>query len=158
MKHVITALVENKPGVLARIIALISGRGYNIDSLNVAPTQDSTESRLTMTVPGDDSVIEQITKQLNKLVDVVKVNDLTAKKFFDRELLLIEVAVSSSKRAELVELCGLFGATVVSVQPKSLTVQLTGDESKIGDFLNLLKSFKILDLSRTGLIAVAKGE
>ena len=158
MKHVITALVENKPGVLARIIALISGRGYNIDSLNVAPTQEPSESRLTMTVPGDDQVLEQVTKQLNKLIDVIKVTDLTAKRHFNRELMLVEVAVKPSKRAELVELTGLFGATIASVQPNSLTVQMTGDETKIEDFLSLLKPFKILDLSRTGVIAVAKGE
>ncbi|OVE76058.1 acetolactate synthase small subunit [bacterium E08(2017)] len=158
MKHVITALVENQPGVLARIIGLISGRGYNIDSLNVAPTQDPSESRLTMTVPGDSKVLEQVIKQLNKLVDVIKVTDLTGTRYFNRELMLVEVAVTPSKRAELVELSGLFGASVVSVQPKSLTIQLTGDESKIADFLVLLKPFKLLDLSRTGVIAVAKGE
>lgn len=158
MKHVITALVENQPGVLARIIGLISGRGYNIDSLNVAPTEDPAESRLTMTVPGDDKVLEQVTKQLNKLVDVIKVADLTGKRYFNRELMLVEVAVASEKRAELVDMTGLFGATIVSVQPNSLTIQITGDESKIEDFLILLKPFKILDLSRTGVIAVAKGE
>ncbi len=158
MKHVITALVENQPGVLARIIGLISGRGYNIESLNVAPTQDPDESRLTMTVPGDDKVLEQVIKQLDKLIDVIKVTDLTTKRYFNRELLLVEVGVTANKRAELVELAGLFGASVVSVQPNSLTIEVTGEASKLQDFLNLLKPFKILDLSRTGVIAVAKGE
>jgi acetolactate synthase-1/3 small subunit len=158
MKHVITALVENQPGVLARIIGLISGRGFNIDSLNVAPTQEPGESRLTMTVPGDDKVLEQVIKQLNKLIDVIKVTDLTTKRYFNRELMLVEVGVAANKRAELVELAGLFGASVVSVQPNSLTIQATGEASKLQDFLDLLKSFKILDLSRTGVIAVAKGE
>lgn len=156
-KHVITALVENQPGVLARIVGLISGRGYNIDSLNVAPTQDPTESRLTLVVPGDDKVLEQIIKQLNKLVDVIKVNDLTKTNYLDRELVLVEVAATSDKRAELVELAGLFDASIVSVQPRSLTIQMASDKSRIEDFLKLLKPFKILDLSRTGLIAVARG-
>ena len=90
MKHVITALVENRPGVLARIVGVISGRGFNIESLNVAPTQDASDSRLTMTVPGDDRVLEQVTKQLNKLVDVIKVSDLTKKRYLNRELVLVE--------------------------------------------------------------------
>ena len=158
MKHVITATVENQPGVLARVVGLISGRGYNIESLNVAPTQNPNESRMTMTVPGDDRVLEQVIKQLNKLIDVIKVTDLTQKNYINRELLLIEVGFSSAKRAELVELAGLFEAKIVSVQPSSLTIQMTGAEKKIKDFLSLLKPFKILDLSRTGVIAVGKGE
>lgn len=158
MKHVITALVENKPGVLARIIGLISGRGYNIESLNVAPTHDPSESRLTMTVPGDDRVLAQVIKQLNKLIDVIKVTDLTNKRYLNRELVLVEVAVTSEKRAELVELTGLCDAKILSVQPKSLTIQMSGENDKIQDFLNLLKPFKILDLSRSGVIAVSRGE
>lgn len=158
MKHVITATVENQPGVLARVVGLISGRGYNIESLNVAPTQNPRESRMTMTVPGDDRVLAQVIKQLNKLVDVIKVSDLTQKHYINRELLLIEVDCPSGKRAELVELAGLFEAKIVSVQPSSLSIQLTGEEARIMDFLNLLKPYKILDLSRTGVIAVGKGE
>lgn len=158
MKHIITALVENQPGVLARIVGLISGRGYNIESLNVAPVENGALSRLTMKVPGDDRVLEQVTKQLNKLVDVLKVTDLTKEKFLNRELILVEVGVSSQKRAELIELAGLCEAKIVSVQPKSLTIQLAAEEAKINDFLDLLKPFKILDISRTGVIAVAKGK
>lgn len=158
MKHVITALVENQPGVLARIVGLISGRGFNIESLNVAPTQDSSVSRLTMKVPGDDHVLTQVTKQLNKLVDVIKVNDLTKKRFLNRELVLVEVAASPKRRAEIVEVAALSDAKVVSVQVKSLTIQMVSEQEKVDDFLALLKPFGILDISRTGVIAVARGE
>ncbi len=158
MKHIITALVENQPGVLARIVGLISGRGFNIESLNVAPTQDPTTSRMTMKVPGDDRVLEQVTKQLNKLVDVIKVSDLTQKHYLNRELILVEVAATPQKRAEIVELAGLFDAKVVSVQSNSLTIQMVGEQNKADDFLNLLKPFRILDVSRSGVIAVARAE
>lgn len=158
MKHVITALVENQPGVLARVVGLISGRGFNIESLNVAPTQDPCVSRMTLTVPGDDHVLEQVTKQLNKLVDVIKVIDLTEERYLNRELALIEVSASPQKRAEIAELAGLFEAKVVSVQPKSLTVEVVAEKDRMNDFLDLLKPFRILDLSRTGVIAVARRE
>jgi acetolactate synthase I/III small subunit len=158
MKHVITALVENQPGVLARVVGLISGRGFNIETLNVAPTQLPRVSRMTLTVPGDDRVLEQVTKQLNKLVDVIKVTDLTEKRYLNRELALIEVNAGPQKRAEVVELAGLFEAKVVSVQPKSLTIQVVAERDRINDFLDLLKPFRILDLSRTGVIAVARKE
>jgi acetolactate synthase-1/3 small subunit len=158
MQHVITALVENQPGVLARIVGLISGRGYNIDSLNVAPTHDASVSRLTMTVPGDDRVLEQVMKQLNKLVDVIKVADLTKKRYVNRELILVEVGTTQQKRPQVAELAHLFGARVVSVQQHSLTIQLVGEREKIDDFVDLLKPFRILDISRSGVIAVARGE
>jgi len=158
MKHIITALVENQPGVLARVVGLISGRGFNIDSLNVAPTQDPTTSRMTLKVPGNDRVLEQVTKQLNKLVDVIKVSDLTQKHYLNRELLLVEVSAPPPKRAEIVELAGLFNAKVVSVQANSLTIQMVDEQNKADDFLKLLKPFKILDVSRSGVIAVARAE
>lgn len=159
MKHIITAMVENQPGVLARIVGLISGRGFNIETLNVAPTQDPTVSQMTIKVPGDDRVLEQVTKQLNKLVDVIKVTDLTQKRYLNRELVLVEVAAVSQKRQEIVELMKLLSdAKVVSVQEKSLTIQMTGEQDKIKDFLTLLKPFRILDISRSGIIAVARGE
>lgn len=157
MKHVITAWVENQPGVLARVVGIISGRGFNIESLNVAPTDDPTVSRLTMKVPGDDRVLDQVTKQLNKMVDVIKVTDLTKKRYLNRELLLVEVAVpSTTKRAEIAELAGLCGALVVSVQAKSMTLQLVGDEEAMESFVRLLKPYQVLDLSRSGVIAVAR--
>lgn len=158
MKHVITALVENQPGVLARIVGLISGRGYNIESLNVAPTHEPSTSRMTMTVHGDEHVLEQVMKQLNKLVDVIKVSDLTQKRHLDRELILVEVSAVPPKRAEVIELAGIFGAKVVSVQARSLTIQMVDDEERINGFLALLKPFGILDLSRSGVVAVSRGE
>ncbi len=158
MKHVITALVENQPGVLARIVGLVSGRGYNIESLNVAPTHDGTTSRLTLTVPGDDRVLEQVMKQLNRLIDVIKVSDLTQKRYLNRELILVEVSCAPTKRAEIVALAGLFEARVVSVQARSLTVQMAGEEDRINDFLEMLRSYGIMDISRSGVIAVARSE
>ncbi len=155
MKHVITALLENHPGVLARVVGLISGRGFNIESLNVAPTQDGSTSRLTMTVPGDDRVLEQVTKQLNKLVDVIKVTDLTKKKHLNRELVLIEVQAAPQKKKEIVELADLFDGRIVSVQDNSLTIQIVGEEDRIKDFMGLLEAYSILDVSRSGVIAVA---
>jgi acetolactate synthase-1/3 small subunit len=157
MKHVITALVENQPGVLARIVGLISGRGFNIESLNVAPTQDPTVSRLTMTVPGDDRVLEQVTKQLNKLVDVIKVSDLTQKRYLSRELMLVEASCPPGKRAEVLALADLFQARVVSVQAKSLTIQLAESEERLNDFIEAVRSVGIMDISRSGVIAVARG-
>jgi len=150
--------MENHPGVLARVVGLISGRGFNIESLNVAPTQDPSTSRMTMTVPGDDRVLEQVTKQLNKLVDVIKVTDLTEKRYLNRELVLIEVSTGPQKRAELIEIAALFEAKIVSVQQKSLTIQMVEGQDKIAELLNLLKPFRIMSLSRSGIIAVSRGE
>ncbi len=154
MKHIISAMVENQPGVLARIVGLISGRGYNIHSLNVAPTQDQTMSRITIVVPGDDHVLEQVTKQLNKLVDVVKVYDLTGEKYVGRELILVKVKASAKSRSELMDLTALFDARIVQVRSRSMTIQMVGCEEDVSSFLELIKSSGVLDLSRTGVIAV----
>jgi len=158
MKPVITALVENQPGVLARIVGIISGRGFNIESLNVGPTQDPLESRLTMKVPGDDRVLEQVTKQLNKLVDVIKVTDLTNRRYLNRELILVELSATAHRRAEIIELADLFEAKVVSVQAKSLTIQMVDEQDRINDFLKLAKPFGIRDLARSGVVAVPRSE
>lgn len=155
MKHIITALVENQPGVLARIVGLISGRGYNIESLNVGPTHDATVSRLTIQVPGDDRVLEQVTKQLNKIVDVIKVTDLTRQKFVKPELVLIKVHAPRNKRSEIVELVRAFGAQIVSVGTQSLIVQIV-DGEKVDDLLELLRPFGLMDLSRSGVVAMTK--
>jgi len=158
MKHIISAIVGNKPGVLARVIGLISGRGYNIETLNVAPTQDASVSRITMTVPGDDRILEQVTKQLNKLIDVIKVFDLTGEKFIDRELALVKVQISSKTRTVVAELAALFKAEVVHVHHKSLTIQIVGSTEQIDNFLELVKPNGILDVSRTGVIALGRAE
>ena len=157
-KHIINATVENQPGVLSRIVGLFSGRGYNIETLNVGPSADPRFSRMTITVPGDEHVLEQVTKQLNKLVDVVKVVDLTGEAHLERELVLVEVAIPKGRRGELLEVVSLFHADVVGVREGSLTIQFVGDQNAIDDFLRMLRPYSILDLSRSGRIAVARGE
>lgn len=154
MKHIISVLVENQPGVLARVIGLISGRGYNIHSLNVAPTQDPATSRITMVVLGNDRVLEQVTKQLNKLVDVIKVHDLTTGKFLNRELALVKVLTTPRNRSAMIELASLFHAEIVRVEGKSLTIEMVGSKDEVDNFLDLVKANGILDVSRTGVIAV----
>ncbi|NLF19409.1 MAG: acetolactate synthase small subunit, partial [Lentisphaerae bacterium] len=127
MEHIITALVENKPGVLARIVGLISGRGYNIETLNVGPTQDPAVSKMTLVVPGDDHVLEQVTLQVGKLIDVIGVTDVTGKRHIDRELILVEIAIDSvARRAEILDLATLFKAAVAGVSQRSVTLQMVG--------------------------------
>ncbi len=157
-KHIINATVENQPSVLSRIVGLFSGRGYNIDTLNVGPSADPRFSRMTITVPGDEHVLEQVTKQLNKLVDIVKVVDLTSEAHLERELVLVEVGIPKGRRGELLEVVSLFHAEVVGVRENSLTIQFVGDEASIDDFLRMLRPYSLLDLSRSGRIAVARGE
>src|SRR3989475_13155061 len=156
MRHTISVLVENKFGALTRIAGLFSGRGYNIDTLNVGPTQDPTTSRMTIVTRGDDATLEQIVKQLNKLVDVIKVHDFREGEFVDRELVLVKVSVDSKTRAEVMQITDIFRAKIVDVQPKSLTIEVTGDESKIEKFLTLMKTFGVVDLTRTGRVAMAR--
>lgn len=156
MNHIITALVENKPGVLARIVGLVSGRGYNIETLNVGPTQDPAVSKMTLVVPGDDHVLEQVTLQVGKLIDVIRVTDVTGKRHIDRELILVEIAIDSvARRAEILDLATLFKARIAGVSQRSVTLQMVGSTDVISDFMMLLKPYKILDLSRSGRIAVA---
>lgn len=156
MRHTISVLVENKFGVLTRIAGLFSGRGYNIDTLNVAPTQDPSTSRMTIVTRGDDATLEQIVKQLNKLVDVLKVQDFRDDEYIDRELVLIKVTVDSKSRSEVMQITDIFRAKIVDVQPKSLTIEITGDESKVEKFLELMKTFGIVELTRTGKVALPR--
>ena len=156
MRHTISILVENKFGVLTRVAGLFSGRGYNIDSLNVAPTQDANTSRMTVVTRGDDATLEQIVKQLKKLIDVIEVQDFREGEYVDRELALVKVTVDAKTRAEVMQVTDIFRAKIVDVQPKSLTVEITGDESKVEKFLSLMKTFGILELTRTGKVAMAR--
>jgi acetolactate synthase I/III small subunit len=156
MRHTISVLVENKFGVLTRVAGLFSGRGYNIDTLNVAPTADPTASRMTVVTRGDDATVDQIVKQLNKLTDVMKVSDFREGEYVDRELVLVRVSIDSKTRAEVMQITDIFRAKIVDVQPKSLTIEVTGDESKIEKFLSLMKSFGITDLTRTGKVALPR--
>jgi acetolactate synthase I/III small subunit len=156
MRHTISVLVENKFGALTRIAGLFSGRGFNIDTLNVAPTQDASASRMTIVTRGDDATLEQIVKQLKKLVDVIEVRDFREGECIDRELVLVKVAVNSKTRPEVMQITDIFRAKIVDVQPRSLTVEVTGDENKVGKLLELLTAFGILDLTRTGKVAMPR--
>ncbi len=156
MRHTISVLVENKFGVLTRVAGLFSGRGYNIDTLNVGPTQDPNTSRMTIVTRGDDATLEQIVKQLNKLVDVLQVMDFRDGEYVDRELVLIRVGVASETRAEVMQITDIFRAKIVDVQPKSLTIEITGNESKVEKFINLMKTFGVLELTRTGKVALPR--
>ena len=156
MRHTISVLVENKFGVLTRVAGLFSGRGYNIDSLNVAPTHDATSSRMTIVTHGDEATVEQILKQLNKLPDVLKVQDFRNAEYVDRELVLAKVAVDSKTRAEVMQITDIFRAKIVDVQPKSLTIEITGDENKVEKFLELMNTFGIQELTRTGKAALPR--
>lgn len=155
-RHTISVLVENKFGVLTRVAGLFSGRGYNIDTLNVGPTHDPSLSRMTIVTRGDDATVEQICKQLSKLIDVAKVIDYRQGDYIDRELILVKVSANGQNRAEICQMAELFRAKVVDVQPTSLTIELTGGESKIEKFLMLLKDFGIVDLTRTGQVALPR--
>jgi len=156
MEHVISALVENTSGVLARIAGLFSGRGYNIDTLSVAPTQDPGISRMTIICRGDDRIIEQITKQLNKLIDVVKVQDLTSDEHVERELALVKVACTPQTRSEIIELVNVFRARIIDVDLKTLTVEVVGDAHKTEALIDLLRTFGIRELVRTGRVAILR--
>ena len=156
MRHTISVLVENKFGVLTRIAGLFSGRGYNIDTLNVGPTNDPATSRMTIVTRGDETTVEQIVKQLNKLPNVLKVQDFRDGEYVDRELVLVKVSVDSKTRAEVMQITDIFRAKIVDVQPKSLTVEVTGSEDKVDKLLELLKAFGIIDVTRTGKIALPR--
>ena len=149
-------VVENKFGVLTRIAGLFSGRGYNIDTLNVGPTQDPKTSRMTVVTRGDDATLEQIVKQLNKLPDVIQVHDFREGEYVDRELVLIKVTVDSGTRAEVMQITDIFRAKIVDVQPKTLTIEITGNESKIEKFIALMKTFGITEITRTGKVALPR--
>ena len=156
MRHTLSVLVENKFGVLTRIAGLFSGRGYNIDTLNVGPTHDPNTSRMTIVTRGDDATLEQIVKQLNKLVDVLQVQDFREGEYVDRELILIKVSVDSKSRAEVMQITDIFRAKIVDVQPASLTIEITGDESKTEKFVQLMRTFGVLELTRTGKVALPR--
>ena len=156
MRHTISVLVENKFGVLTRVAGLFSGRGYNIDSLNVAPTHDSGLSRMTIVTHGDESTVEQIVKQLNKLPDVLKVQDFSDGEYVDRELVLVKVTVDSKSRAEVMQITDIFRAKIVDVQPKSLTIEITGNDSKVEKFLDLMSGFGVQEITRTGQVAMPR--
>jgi len=156
MRHTLSALVENKFGVLARVAGMFSGRGYNIDSLNVAPTHDPSLSRITTIVRGDDETVDQITKQLRKLVNVVDVIDYTAGQAVERELILVKVKADGQTRTEILQICDIFRAKIINVAMDNVIIEITGDCSKTTAFLELLAKFGIIDLARTGKLALSR--
>jgi len=156
MKHTISVLVQNRFGVLARIAGLFSGRGYNIDSLTVSPTHDEALSRMTIVTHGDDNILEQIEKQLNRLIEVVNVTDLTGRGFVSRELMLLKVKTSNGARNEIIQIVNIFKANVVNVEHDSLIIQLTGPTVKLDAFVSLMERFGIIELARTGTVALSR--
>lgn len=156
MRHILSALVENKPGVLSRITGLISRRGFNIESLSVAPTEDPTKSRVTAVVYADDVAYEQITKQLNKLISVHKITDLTHDEAIERELALFKVCAPPEKRNEIIEIANIFRAKIVDVGKSSIAIEATGDDSKLRGMEDLFRAYGIKEITRTGKIAMTR--
>lgn len=156
MEHIISVLVENKFGVLARVAGLFSARGYNIESLSVAPTLDPTTSMITIVTQGEDRVIEQIIKQLNKVIEVMKVTDLTETSFLDRETALIKINTKPEHREEAIRIAEIFRAKIVDSSPMTYTIEVTGDVDKVEALINMLRPLGIKELLRTGRIAIAR--
>jgi acetolactate synthase-1/3 small subunit len=157
MQHTISVLVENEFGVLSRVASLFSGRGFNIDSLSVAPTNEEGMSRMTIVTRGDDQILEQITKQLNKLIDVIKVIDFTDGSGIEREMALVKVTAEDESRAEVLRIVDIFRAKIIDVTPKSYTIEATGNPLKIDAILDLLRPLGLKELVRTGAVSIGRG-
>ncbi|MEL7638291.1 MAG: acetolactate synthase small subunit [Solidesulfovibrio sp.] len=157
MRHILSILVENEPGVLSRVAGLFSGRGYNIETLNVAPTLADGLSMMTITTEGDEAIIEQIVKQLRKLVTTVKVVDLTDVKSVEREMMLLRVDAEGAKRAEVLRIVDIFRCKVVDVSLDELILEVTGTQDKLGALINLLQRYGIKEIARTGAVAMRRG-
>jgi acetolactate synthase-1/3 small subunit len=157
MKHTLAVLVENHPGVLLRVSGLFARRGYNITSLVVSETEDSSISRMTIVVDGDERIIEQVTKQLNKLIDVIKVNDVTNEDTVDRQLLLVRVNADNTAKGEIAQLMDIFRARIVDIGRKSVIVEATGDEEKIEAIIRSLQPFGIQEIVKTGINSMVRG-
>jgi acetolactate synthase-1/3 small subunit len=158
MRHIISVLLENEPGALSRVVGLFSQRNYNIESLTVAPTEDHSLSRLTLTTAGDDRKIEQITKHLNKLVDAVKLVDLTEGAHIERELMLIKVKASGAQRAEVKRTADIFRGQIVDLTQNTFAIQLAGDSEKLDAFIAAIGSSIVLEVARTGVTGISRGE
>jgi len=158
MRHIISVLVENEPGALSRIVGLFAQRNYNIMSLNVAPTEDETLSRITITTFGSDRVIEQITKHLNRLIDVVKVMDLADGAHIERELLLVKTRAVGAQRDEIKRVTDIFRGQIIDVTPSIFTIQLVGTSSKLDAFLEAIDPLLVMEVVRSGVSGIARGE
>ncbi|MEJ2051639.1 MAG: acetolactate synthase small subunit [Calditrichota bacterium] len=156
MKHTLSLLVENNPGTLSRIAGQLTGRGFDIDSIAVGHAEESGTTRITLVTHGDDSIIEQINKQLNKIVDVIKVTDLTESNFVNRELALIKINALPDHRLEIMQIVDVFRGKIVDISPKSLTIEVTGIEDKIDALISMLRSFGIREIARTGPVALKR--
>jgi acetolactate synthase-1/3 small subunit len=157
MLHTISVLVENHFGVLARISGLFAGRGYNITSLTVGPTEDPSISRMTILVEGDDRILDQVKKQLNKLIETIKVTDLTGEEYVDRELALVKVKAAVNQRSEVFQIADVFRARIVDISHQIMTVEVTGTSKKIDAFVEMMQPFQIEEMARTGRIALGRG-
>ena len=157
MRHVISVLVENKFGVLARIAGLFSGRGFNIDTLNVGPTHVEGRSRITVTLNGDEKALDQCIKQLDKLIDVIEVSNFVGEEGVGRELILVKVRADSKTRPEITQICDVFRGKIIDVAPASLIIEVTGNENKIRAFLCLIEPFGVSEVARTGTVSLRRG-
>ncbi|MFL5240902.1 MAG: acetolactate synthase small subunit [Gemmataceae bacterium] len=157
MRHVLSALVQNQPGVLAHISGMLASRGFNIDSLAVGETEKPDLSRITFVVHGDDGVLEQVRKQLDKIITVVKVQDISSEDFVERDLMLIKVTAAPEKRNEIVLLVEMFRGRVVDISSENLMIEISGTERKIETFIDLMRPYGIMELARTGRIALVRG-
>lgn len=158
MRHVLSALVQNQPGVLAHISGMLASRGFNIDSLAVGATEDPELSRMTFVVHGDDNTLDQVRKQLDKIVTVVRVVDISSEDYVERDLMLIKVKAAPSQRSEIALLVEMFRGRVVDVSPVDLMIEISGQERKIDAFIDLMRPYGIIELARTGRIALVRGE
>ena len=158
MRHVLSAVVQNVPGVLSHISGMLASRGYNIESLAVGETEDPSLSRMTFVVVGDDSVLEQVRKQLEKIVTVVLVDDISSQEHVERDLMLIKIAATEGRRTEIRELADIFRGRIVDVAPEMVMIELSGQESKLQAFVELMRPFGIIELVRTGRIAMVRGK
>ncbi|RJS45033.1 acetolactate synthase small subunit [Nocardioides cavernaquae] len=156
-RHTLSVLVENKPGVLARIAGLFSRRGFNIDSLAVGPTEHPEVSRMTIVVNVDQSPLEQVTKQLNKLVEVIKIVELDGTSSVNRELLLVKVRADADSRGQVLDVVQLFNAKVVDIAPDAVTIEITGNTDKLSDFLRVIEPFGVRELVQSGMVAIGRG-
>ena len=158
MRHIISLLLENEPGALSRVAGLFSARAYNIESLSVAPTEDETASRMTLVTSGSDEIIEQITKQLNKLIDVVKLLDITGDAHVEREIMLVKVRIAGSAREEVKRIADIFRGRILDVTQSTYIIEVTGDGTKLDAFINALDRSAIMEVVRSGLLAIGRGE
>lgn len=157
MRHIISILVENKFGVLARIAGMFSGRGFNIETLNVGPMMDTKFSRITATIIGDSEALDQAIKQVNKLINVLEVTEFSNGQATERELVMLKVSASAGQRSEVMQVCDIFRAKIIDVAPESVNIEMTGNANKVTAFLNLIEPYGIVEMARTGNLALKRG-